>query len=145
MYNPYETSLETQILSATPVELTAMLYDGALTAVREARRHLAEGRIPERGRQISKAVEILAELSRSLDLKQGGDLTVRLASLYDYMQRTLLDANFRQADDGMATTENLLKTLSEAWSQVAREGTAVTLSVVPRRTEYSPVRQQWSA
>lgn len=145
MNNPYASSLETQVLSATPMELVAMLYDGALTAVREARQHLAEGRIFERGRQVTKAVAILAELAHSLDREKGGDLTVRLAGLYDFMQKTLLDANFQQTDEGFEIVENLLKTLAEAWAEVARGASTPEYAMPPVAAEYAAVRQQWSA
>lgn len=69
--NPYASSLETRILAATPMELVRMLYDGALEAVRAARGHLAAGRIPERGKSVAKAVEILTELAGSLNHEQG--------------------------------------------------------------------------
>ena len=116
--NPYASSLETKILSANPMELVKLLYQAAIEAVQAARQHLTRGQIFERGRSVIKAVEILTELSGSLDHEKGGELSTRLAALYDYLQRILLDANFRQADDGLATAEMLLKTLNEAWSAI---------------------------
>ena len=119
MDNPYLDSLEIRVLSATSLELVAILYEGAIGAVRAAREHLAAGRIHERARAVSKAVNILIELNRSLNLEAGGELSKRLAGLYDFMQRTLLDANFRQTDDGLATTESLLVSLHQAWAAIS--------------------------
>lgn len=119
--NPYGTSLEARVLAATPLELVALLYDGAVEAVQAARRHLAQGNIVERGRAVAKAVKILTELYHSLNRQPADELSKRLAGLYDYMQRTLLDANFRQTDEGFAETERLLKTLREAWAQVSSQ------------------------
>jgi flagellar protein FliS len=120
MYNsPYfADSLETRILSATPIELVQMLYDGAIDAIQSARRHLAEGRIKDRSLSVSKAIAILAELSGSLNYEKGGELSIRLGGLYSYTQRILLEANFRQTDDGLAESERLLKTVREGWSQI---------------------------
>lgn len=154
--NPYASSLETKILSATPMELVKLLYQAAIEAVQAARQHLTRGEIVERGRSVSKAVEILAELSGSLDHQKGGELSTRLAALYDYLQRTLLDANFRQADGGLATAEVLLKTLNEAWSAInaprpdtsmASHPLAYSLAGTPAPPEeYAPrVAQQWCA
>jgi flagellar secretion chaperone FliS len=116
--NPYATSLDAKVLSATPLELVNMLYQAAIEAVQAARRHLVGGEIAERGRSIGIAVGILTELNGSLDHEKGGELSTRLAALYDYVQRTLLDANFRQSDDGLREAEMLLTTLSEAWSAI---------------------------
>jgi flagellar protein FliS len=139
--NPYGSSIETRVLAATPMELIEILFDAAVESVMEARRHLAEGRIAERGRAVTKAVEILNELSRSLDHSAGGELSARLASLYDYIAQRLLDANFRQADDGMAEAESLLRTLLEGWS-------GAVANQAPPPSSCAPVyagAQQWSA
>jgi flagellar protein FliS len=124
MYNPYGTYLESQVLSATPLQLVHLAYEGALEAVREARAHLSAGRIFDRSRAISKVQEILAELSRSLNFEAGGDLSSRLASLYDYMQRRLIEANGKQIEAPLEEVENLLATLSESWKEVAANETS---------------------
>src|SRR5579883_2798050 len=145
MYStPYATSLETRILAATPLELVSILYDGALEAVQSARRHLAEGLIRERSQAVTKAVEILMELSTSLDHERGGELSARLGDLYGYMQRVLLDANFRQTDPGLAEVEGLLKTLREAWQAVNPATTAGASAWTPQ-PETSPAAHSWHA
>jgi flagellar secretion chaperone FliS len=116
--NPYAVSLEMQVYSATPVELVRMLVDAAVDSVRAARKHLAERNIMERSRAVNKTYAILAELYGALDHQRGGELSKRLAALYAYMQRRLLDANFRQTDDGLAEVEKLLLPLQEAWRTI---------------------------
>jgi flagellar protein FliS len=154
--NPYASSLDTKILAATPMELVKLLYQAAIEAVQAARRHLTRGEIVERSRSVSRAVEILTELSGSLDHEKGGELSARLAALYDYLQRTLLEANFRQADDGLAQAETLLKTLNEAWSAIESPGPAGSAEPYPSSRSfagnaagyegYEPrVAQQWCA
>ena len=112
--------VESRILSADPIELVNMLYQACTAAVREARHHLTNGEIGERSRKISKAYEILTELSVSLDYQKGGEISQRLGRLYDYMQGRLLDANMHQADAPLAETLGLLSTLLEAWADVPR-------------------------
>src|SRR5437588_12825852 len=90
--------LEAQVMGASPIELVNLLYRGAIDAVGSARRHLAAGNIRQRSSQITRAWEILHELSTSLDLSQGTDLTRNLAELYGYIQSRLLDANTKHAD-----------------------------------------------
>ncbi len=117
----HDAYIESRILSASPIELVGVLYQGAIDAVREARRHLAAGNIRERSRAISQAVAILAELSGSLDHARGGEVSTGLARLYDYMRRRLTDANFQQSDGPLAEVLGLLATLSEAWEGVRRQ------------------------
>ena len=116
--NPYQTYVEDEILTADPVQLVDLLYRKAIEAVRRARTKLASGEIKARAAAVTTTIEILAELASSLDHERGGELSARLAALYDYMQRRLIDANRDQADPPLAEVEQILATLQEAWSQV---------------------------
>src|SRR5450755_4372535 len=112
--------LESQVLTADPMELVRLLYRAAGDATRNARVHLSAGRIAERSRQISKAHAILSQLSVTLDHTRGGTLSRSLAELYDYMQRQLLDANQRQKAEPLVEVESLLATLMEGWEELGR-------------------------
>lgn len=116
--NAYDAYLESRIESADPIQLVRLLYQGATTAVREARAHLEAGEILGRSRAISRAHAILTELSTSLDHVRGGELSLRLARLYDYMQRRLLEANFQQSVEPLTEVLSLLATLGEAWDGI---------------------------
>jgi len=118
--NGHDAYLESRVLAADPVELVNLLYQGCRQAVRDAREHLAAGRIGERSRAISHACDILFELSSALDRNRGGEISQRLALLYDYMQRRLLEANMQQADEPLVDVLGLLNTLGEAWEGVQR-------------------------
>jgi flagellar protein FliS len=120
--NAHDTYLEDRILSADPVELVHLLYQACANAVEDARRHLAEGEILARARSISKACNILSELTSSLDHERGGSISERLAQLYSYMRRRLVEANCQQSDQLLAEVAGLIATLREAWEGV-REGT----------------------
>jgi flagellar secretion chaperone FliS len=116
--NAHDAYLEQRILSADPLELVRVLYQAAAAAVRKARGHLAAGEIAERARSISHAYRVLSELNRSLDHQRGGDLSRRLARMYGYMMRRLIEANFQQSDEPLAEILGLLATLAEAWDAV---------------------------
>ena len=130
----HDTYMEDRVLSANPLELVHMLYQAAAASVRDARRHLAAGGIAERSRAISKAYEILTELFTALDHERGGEISQRLAQLYDYMQRRLLEANFQQSDEPLAEVLRLLDTVCEAWEPLAaRNTTPAELAPNPTR------------
>ena len=113
--NGYQNYLEAQVMSADPIQLVQILYRAALDSVRTARECLRRGEIAGRSRSITKALGILSELITSLDHERGGEISANLIRLYDYIQRLLMDANFRQIDEPMAEAESLLSTLLEAW------------------------------
>jgi flagellar protein FliS len=117
----YDAYLESRIESAEPLQLVQLLYQGALAAVRDARRHLASGDIASRSRAVSKAFAIVTELTTSLDRARGGEIAFRLARFYDYVQRRLLEANLRQQDEPLAEVLGLLSTLAEAWQEIGEK------------------------
>ena len=110
--------LETRVLTADPVELVHMLYERALDLVDEARQALRSGDIAARGTAIVKAAAIVGELEGSLNHEAGGEMSQRLAALYQYIQRRLTVANAMRQDAPLAEVENLLKTLAEAWGAI---------------------------
>jgi flagellar protein FliS len=118
----YKTiGVETGVESADPHRLVLMLFDGAMIAIGDARRHLAAGGVAERGASISKAIAIIENgLKASLDRAAGGELADRLAALYDYMRMQLLKANLGGSDAPLAEVQQLLGELREAWAQVGQ-------------------------
>ncbi|MGE0557220.1 MAG: flagellar export chaperone FliS [Burkholderiales bacterium] len=111
--------VETGVASADPHKLILMLFDGALIAVGDARRHLAEFRTAERGIAISKCIMIIENgLKASLDRQSSGELAGRLSDLYDYMRDRLLQANLHVQDSSLSEVQQLLGELREAWSQM---------------------------
>ena len=117
--------LQHKILSASPLELVAMLYSKAIGEIRDARLNLVAGNVERRSQAICKASSAIGELDSSLNMTSGGELATRLRGLYRYCLVRLLDANLHQQDEPLAEVLNLLATLAEAWQTIARnEGPA---------------------
>ena len=114
-----------------------MMYAKAISEVKEARKQLAAGNIALRSNAISKVCDLVGELDASLNMEVGGDLSVRLRSLYRYCLVRLLDANMQQADGPLAEVLGLLVTLSEGWQSLARSE-ATPEKAPPVRWESEP-------
>jgi flagellar protein FliS len=113
--------LEAQVLSATPYQLVCLLYDGALKAIAEAQAAAAEGNAERRTERVGKAVDIIANgLKANLDMA-AGELSERLAGLYDYLVSILLRANLKNDASLLAEAERLLTDLADAWRQIDPE------------------------
>jgi flagellar protein FliS len=117
--NPFAAYLESKVLAASPLQLIHLAYEGTMDAITEARRHLAEKNIHGRVQAITKAQQIITELQAALNFEQGGELSTRLASLYEYAQRRLNEANFQQVDEPLAEVHRLLETVDGAWKEIA--------------------------
>lgn len=136
--NPYQRYIEHEVLTAEPVRLVQLLYQGAAEAIASARQKLARGDIKGRSAAVTKAIEILAELSASLDHQHGGEVSARLAALYDYVQRRLLEGNLQQRDQPFAEAERILETLSDAWLQIQLPAAAKQGKAAPGQSFHAP-------
>lgn len=122
-----DIGLETQVLGASPERLITLLYLGARAAIGQARIHMQEGRVAERGAAISKAIKIVDEgLKTGLNMEAGGDIAVNLARLYDYIVRTLLTANLKADPEQLDIADRLLADLAEAWQTSIDRPASVT-------------------
>ena len=83
---------QTSITDADPHKLIQLLYSGALERINMAKARIQAKDYGGKAKLINKAIEIVGGLRSFLDLEQGGELAARLESLYDYMERTLLEA-----------------------------------------------------
>lgn len=110
-----------RVQQASPLELTCILYEGAIQAVEQAQIFLKRGEILARGRSIARVQGILMELTESLDRKNGGDFAARLGLLYDYMLGKLNEAHTQQNLQPLVEVRQLLADLLSAWRQIAPE------------------------
>ena len=116
--NPNDRYLETSVLTATPLELVAMLYRCALESLGEARRCLAQGDITGRVRPVNRAFDAITELSLSLDYEGGGQLSTTLGELYGYISHKIILGHTEQSDAHFAEAMRLLLTLLESWQGI---------------------------
>jgi flagellar secretion chaperone FliS len=123
-----KTYLEAEVLTASPVRLIEILFELGISTIESARECCRNGDILGRGQLVTKGVEILAELTNSLDFEAGGDLAKNYARLYDYCQRRLLEAHTRQSEPMLEEVQSLLRELREAWQAVVTTCTPRCLS-----------------
>jgi len=124
--------VESGVVAADPHKLIAMLYQGALLAIANARNGMLHKDVAAKGASISKAISIIEDgLNASLDKKVGGELAQNLSSLYEYMGRRLLFAN---VNNDMATLDEvtgLLNDLKGAWDGIKQQPAAPAATAIP--------------
>jgi len=114
---------QTQAMSASPVRLITMLYDGARTAIARARYHMEAGDTAQKGLALSRAIDIVESgLRASLDHEAGGEIAADLDRLYEYMGRRLMQANLRNDTGALDEVDRLLADLGSAWQQIDAAG-----------------------
>ncbi|AMX03161.1 flagellar export chaperone FliS [Microbulbifer thermotolerans] len=115
--------VESDVLSASPHRLITLLFEGADKAIRSAGVHMRDGNKAEKGKAISKALDIVNRgLLAALDRERGGELAERMALLYDYIARLLLKANLHDDAAALEEARHLLGELGSAWREIDTDG-----------------------
>lgn len=118
-----QIAAQTGVVDASPHRLVAMLYDGYMEALAEARGAMRDKDIERKGRAISRAGRIVEEgLRAGLDLESGGRLAADLDQLYGYVGLRLTQANLRNDESILDECQRLVQPLREAWQSIAPPG-----------------------
>ena len=112
---------QTSIIDADPHRLIQLLYSGALERINMAKARMQAKDYAGKGKLINKAIEIIGGLRSFLDFEKGGDLSASLESLYDYMERTLLEASARNDVAKLDEVADLLRAVKEGWDGIRGE------------------------
>jgi flagellar protein FliS len=110
--------LETDINSISSEKLLVLLYEKMGDDLLEARKAIAEGNRIRMADRITHSQKIIDELRSALDHSIGGEISLNLESLYDYLflehLAVLLDQDVRHVDNCLAVMRPLL----DAWRQI---------------------------
>ncbi|MCZ6895645.1 MAG: flagellar export chaperone FliS [Gammaproteobacteria bacterium] len=128
--------LRTDIETASPHRLILLLIDGAIDKIRAARLAMERNEIATKGTNISWAISIIDGLRASLNMEKGGELASNLDRLYEYMVRTLVEANLNSDRRKLNEVEALLIEGRLAWKAI--EGEVEEHGAAPVQNEIGP-------
>ena len=128
--------LRTDIETASPHRLILLLIDGAIDKIRAARLAMERNKIAAKGTNISWAISIIDGLRASLNMEKGGELASNLDRLYEYMVRTLVEANLNSDRRKLNEVEALLIEGRLAWKAI--EGEVEGHGAAPVQNEIGP-------
>jgi flagellar protein FliS len=118
--------VETGVVTGSPHQLVAMLFEGFMDSVAQARGALAQGNVEAKGKAVGRAVRIIEEgLKAGLDVTGGGQLAADLRDLYDYVTLRLTQANLRNDDKLLEECRSLIEPLQTAWVAIGPQVTEV--------------------
>ncbi len=110
--------LQTEVMEADPHKLIQLLLEGALTRLAMAKSFIEKNDFEGKNEKLGQVVEILCSLQESLDHERGGDISVNLERLYDYMTRRLFDANRLNDTDIINEVMGLLLEIKAGWEGI---------------------------
>ncbi len=119
---------QTQVTTVDKGRLIVLLYEGAIKFLREAVRAQAEGDIPAKSNFINRALDIISELSQSLNMREGGEIAANLKRLYQFWSEHLLKAKIARDSKAMEDVIGMLESLVEAWQQICNDAEAMRMA-----------------
>jgi flagellar secretion chaperone FliS len=114
--NPYQSYQQNSVNTASPGELTLMLYNGCLKFINLAKQAIQAKDIQTKNTNILKAQKIIKELMVTLNLDL--EISNNMMSLYDYVNRRLIEANIKNDTVILEEVEGLITDFRDTWKQV---------------------------
>lgn len=113
--NPYQSYQQNSVNTASPGELTLMLYNGCLKFILIAKKAINEGNIEAKNKNIIKAQNIIREfmVTLNMDVK----LSKNLMEMYDYLHRRLVEANIKSDIAILEEVEGFVTELRDTWKE----------------------------
>lgn len=116
MRNPYKSYEQNSVNTASPGELTLMLYNGCLKFINFAKRAIEEDNIADKNINLQKAQSIINELMVTLNMDI--EISKNMMGLYDYMNRRLIEANIKNDVAILDEVASLITEFRDTWKQV---------------------------
>lgn len=110
--------VSTQVTTTTQGDLLIMLYDAAIKFLNQAKVEMDNRDYAKKGILISRAIDIIAELSSSLNKEKGGALASNLNAIYLFSTTQLAKANLRMDKSMIDEVIGLLTPIREAYAQI---------------------------
>lgn len=114
--NTYKTQ---QIMTASPEELTLMLYNGALKFVAESMLALEQQDYEKSHNANLRAQAIVREFAATLDMKF--ELASNWLDLYEYIEYCLIQGNLKKDPSKLAEAKEMLQEFRDTWYQVIKQ------------------------
>lgn len=118
-YNAY---LRSKVMTATPAELTLMLYEGAIKFVNKAIMSIEKDDVIGAHNNLMKTQRIIEELRASLDHKY--PVAKEFDTVYEYILRRLVEANIKKDKDILEEVLEHLRTMRDTWKEVMKNANA---------------------
>lgn len=116
--NPYAQYNQNKILTASPAELTLMLYEGAIKFTNIAIMGIEQNDIMKAHTNIMKVQKIIEEFQITLNFKY--EIANDFNNVYNYLMRRLREANMTKDKEILEEVSEHLHTMRDTWKEVMR-------------------------
>lgn len=114
----YAAYANSKIMTASPAELTLMLYEGAIKFCNIAIRGIEEKDIQKAHTNIIKVENIVTEFQVTLNHKY--PVAKDFDAVYTYLKQRLVEANMKKDVEILEEVLEHLRTMRDTWKEVMR-------------------------
>lgn len=114
--NAYNAYKQNSVTTASPGELTLMLYNGCLKFLTKSKKAIEVKNYEQKNTYIQKSQAIIAELMTTLNMDL--DVSKNMMALYEYMYARLSEANMKMDAAIIEEVEGLVTEFRDTWKQV---------------------------
>ena len=118
MYNPYQKYQNNSVMTASPEELTLMLYNGAIKFCNLGKEAIEKNNIEVSHKNIVKAQAIIQELRVTLDPKY--PISAEMKRLYEFIEQLLLEANLKKDITKIDQALDLIRDFRDTWQEAMK-------------------------
>lgn len=118
LQNPYAQYNNNKIMTASPAELTLMLYEGAIKFGNLAIMAIEENDVEKAHKNIMKVQRIVEEFRYTLDHKYA--VAEDFDRVYKYLLTRLLEANLSKDKEIMEEVVEHLRSMRDNWKEVMK-------------------------
>lgn len=116
--NPYAKYRDSKILTASPAELTLMLYEGIIKFINIAITAIGEKDIEQANTNIMKAERIVDHLSATLNDKY--PVSKDFQSIYGCIMQALIQGNIRKDVKELERALEYTRMIRDTWKEVMK-------------------------
>lgn len=116
--NAYAQYNNSKVLTASPAELTLMLYEGAIKFSNIAIVAIEQKDIQKAHVNIVKTEKIIDHFRATLDMKY--PVAKDFDRVYEYLQRRLFEANMKKDKEIMEEVCGHIRSMRDTWKEVMR-------------------------
>ena len=114
---PQDAYRQQDVLTANPIDVIVMLYDALKKNILVGRKKIVKNDVQSAHDHLMKAQQIVVELVNSLDMNY--EISANLLDIYEFMLRTLEEANMKKDDKVLEPLLEIVGELREAWNEIS--------------------------
>ena len=117
-HNPFAEYTNNKIMTASPAEITLMLYEGAIKFCNIAIIAIEHGEIEKAHNNIKKTQRIIEEFRNTLD--HNYEVAEDFDRIYVYLLRSLFEANMKKDAAILEEVNTHLRSVRDTWKEVMK-------------------------